>query len=249
MTNRRNFLKGTAALTAGASLLPLFASAEFSRAKSKKIKLKQDAVVLFQGDSITDATREKNTMKPNDYGALGNGYAAMVATQLLFDNKDKNLKIYNRGISGNKVFQLADRWDNDCLMIKPDVLSIMVGVNDYWHTLTNNYKGTIQTYKDDYIALLKRTKDQLPDVQLIISEPYAIKGVRAVTDTWYPAFDEYRHIAKEVAEQYDATFIPLQSIFDRAQEVMPGIFWTRDGIHPSISGMQIMAHTWLEFFK
>ncbi|HWZ14744.1 MAG TPA: SGNH/GDSL hydrolase family protein [Mucilaginibacter sp.] len=248
MSNRREFIKTTVAATAASALLPWMAEAETIRNK-KKIKLADNAVVLFQGDSITDAGRDKNNMDYNTLSTFGNGYASLVAAQLLYDNPAKKLKIYNKGISGNKVFQLANRWDKDCLEIKPDVLSIMVGVNDFWHTLTANYKGTIQTYKDDYVKLLNLTKDKLPDVQLIIGEPYGVKGIRAVDDKWYPAFDEYRNTAREIADRFSAIFIPLQTIFDHAQEAMPGNYWTADGVHPSFAGIQIMATAWLATFN
>lgn len=249
MTNRRKFIQTATLATAGTTLLPWLASAAEMENKNKKIKIKDNAVVLFQGDSITDAGRDKAAGKANDPKSLGNGYASLVAAQLLYNNRSKNIKVYNRGISGNKAFQLNDRWDADCLNLKPDVLSIMVGVNDFWHTLNGNYKGTINTYKSDYIKLLQRTKDKLPDVQLIIAEPFAIKGVKAVDEKWYPAFDEYRHAASEVANQFNAVFIPLQKIFDTAQENLPGNFWTSDGVHPGLTGCQLMATAWLELFK
>lgn len=162
---------------------------------------------------------------------------------------DKNLQIYNKGISGNKVYQLAERWDADCLDLKPDVLSILIGVNDFWHTLTNGYTGTVQKYRDDYKALLTRTKDKLPDVKLIIGEPFAVTGVRAVDDKWYPAFNDYRAAAREIAVSFGATFIPYQTIFDKAQKLAPGAYWTGDGVHPSIAGNALMAHAWQEAVK
>jgi lysophospholipase L1-like esterase len=167
----------------------------------------------------------------------------------LFKYADKNLKIYNKGISGNKVYQLTERWDADCLDIKPNLLSILIGVNDFWHTLTGGYKGTVETYTTDFKKLLDRTKQALPDVKLIIGEPFAVKGVKAVDDKWYPAFDAYRTSAKEIASQYDAVWIPYQSIFDKAIETAPGSYWTIDGVHPSVAGAQLMAHAWLETVK
>jgi len=249
MTNRRSFIKSTAAVTAGASLLPLLSSAALASSKHRKIKLADNSVILFQGDSITDANRDRNNMEPNNLQAFGNGYVSLVASQLLFDNPSKNLKIYNKGISGNKVFQLADRWDKDCIELKPDVLSIMVGVNDFWHTLTNGYKGTIQTYKVDYVKLLQRTKTAFPDIQLIIVEPYAVKGIKSVDDKWYPFFEDYQHAAQDMANQFDAFYIPLQQIFDKAQQAMPGKYWTGDGVHPTLAGAKIMSAAWLEAFK
>ncbi|MEC5144481.1 SGNH/GDSL hydrolase family protein [Chitinophaga sp. 212800010-3] len=248
-SNRRNFLRNVSLGTVAAISIPDIVAAAVATEKTKKIALKQNAVVLFQGDSITDAGRKRDNDQPNTNAMLGNGYALMAASALLLKNAGKQLRIFNKGISGNKVFQLADRWDTDCLAIKPDVLSILVGVNDYWHTLNNNYKGTVQTYREDYDKLLTRTRQQLPDVQLIIGEPFAVKGVRAVDDKWYPTFNEYRVAAKEMAAKHQAVFIPYQSIFDKAVQSAPGEYWTGDGVHPSVAGAQLMAEAWLQSVK
>lgn len=248
-SNRRNFLRNVSLGTFAALSIPDIVAAAIVTEKTKKIALKKDNVILFQGDSITDAGRKRDNDQPNAGGALGGGYALMAASSLLLKNANKNLKIYNKGISGNKVFQLAERWDIDCLVIKPDVLSILVGVNDFWHTLNNNYKGTVQTYREDYDKLLANTKQQLPDVQLIIGEPFAVKGVKAVDEKWYPVFDEYRAAARELANKYQATLIPYQTIFDKAQQSAPGSYWTGDGVHPSVAGAQLMAEAWLQCVK
>ena len=157
-----------------------------------------------------------------------------------------DLKIYNKGISGNKVYQLAERWDKDCLELKPDVLSILIGVNDIWHKLNGNYNGTVEIYRNDYIALLERTKKALPNVKLIICEPFAVKGVKAVDETWYPEFFDYQKAAKDIAKQFGATFIPFQSVYDEAVKRAPGSYWTGDGVHPSLAGAQLMAKAWMK---
>ena len=159
---------------------------------------------------------------------------------------DKNLQIYNKGISGNKVYQLAERWDTDTLALKPNVLSIHIGVNDYWHTITSGYNGTIETYKTDYQKLLDRTKQALPNVKLVICEPFALKGVKAVDDSWYPTFDLFRKAAHDIADEYNAAFVPLQSVFDKALELAPAGYWSLDGVHPAIAGEALMAQAWME---
>src|ERR1044072_802815 len=243
-SDRRIFLKKAAMGSMMALSMPEIVSAAFAKepaAKAAKFTLKRDDVILFQGDSITDAGRKREDAKPNDVGSLGRGYSFLAAASRLEKHADKNLQIYNKGISGNKVYQLAERWDADCLDLKPDVLSILIGVNDFWHTLTNGYTGTVQKYSDDYKALLTRPKDKLPDVKLIIGEPFAVTGVRAVDDKWYPAFNDYRAAAREIAVSFGATFIPYQTIFDKAQKLAPGAYWTGDGVHPSVAGARLMA--------
>lgn len=247
--SRRNFVK----LTALSSLLtignPANLLAATANESSDKIKLEKGSVILFQGDSITDSGRDKDNKHPNDAAALGVGYAYLASAALLQAHADKDLQIFNRGISGNKVVDLANRWQADCLDIKPTILSIYIGVNDYWHTLLNGYKGTIKTYTDDFKKLLDQTKQALPDVKLIIGEPFGVIGIKAVTAGWYPAFDEYRQNAKAIAATYGATFIPNQQIFDQAQKEAPGVYWTADGVHPTIAGSQLMANAWLKAIK
>ena len=249
-TNRRNFIQTVAMGTVASLSIPQIVSAAIEASpKGKKISLKKDDIILFQGDSITDWGRDKKNNNPNDFLALGHGYVLLATCKLLKDNPDKNFQIYNKGISGNKVFQLADRWDTDCLDLKPNVISIMVGVNDYWHTLGGGYKGTIETYRTDYKNLMDRTTQALPNAKFIIIEPYGVKGVKAVTDAWYPAFDEYRQAAHDIADQYNTAFIPSQAIFDKAIELAPGSYWTGDGVHPSLAGAELLSHAWLETVK
>ncbi len=246
--SRRSFIRKAALGTVAAISIPEIIGAAAPKGKIKEIKLQKDQVILFQGDSITDSGRNREDTNFNTARNLGNGYALLAGAALLNKYEALNLKVYNKGISGNKVFQLAERWDKDCLEIKPDVLSILIGVNDLWHKLNGNYNGTIETYRNDYKALLERTKKALPDVRLIICEPFAVKGVKAVDDTWYPEFDEYRKAAREIASQFKATFIPFQGIYDEAIKRAPGSYWTGDGVHPTLAGAQLMAKAWLKAF-
>ncbi|MBA2760928.1 MAG: SGNH/GDSL hydrolase family protein [Segetibacter sp.] len=249
-TSRRSFLKNTTMASALAISIPQLVSTAFAAEKIKKrVTISKGDVILFQGDSITDAGRRKEDSNFNNASALGSGYSVLAASDLLYQYADKNLKVYNRGISGNKVYQLAERWDKDCLSLNPNVLSILVGVNDFWHTLTNNYTGTVKTYQDDLKSLLDRTKQKLPEVKFIIGEPFAVSGIKAVNEKWYPAFNDYRKAAREIAENLNAAFIPYQSIFDKAQKSAPGVYWTGDGVHPTLAGARLMAHAWLEVAK
>lgn len=248
--NRRSFIKNAAIGTLASLAIPEIAAAAFAEAKGKKISLNANDVVLFQGDSITDASRMKRTTTtPNDPASMGPGYALIAGSRLLVDHPDKNLQIYNKGVSGDKVYQMIDRWDADCIKLKPNVLSILVGVNDYWAVKKHGYTGTIQTYRDDYKRLLDQTKKALPDVKIIIGEPYAVIGVKEVDQSWYPKFDEFRVAAHDIADQYDAGFIPYQTVYDKAIKLAPGAYWTIDGVHPNMAGVTLMAQAWLEAVK
>jgi lysophospholipase L1-like esterase len=202
--------------------------------------------VLLQGDSITDAGRRRDPAADvNQLPAMGSGYACLAAASLLVDRPDDDLKFYNRGISGHKVFQLADRWQEDCLDLQPNVLSILIGVNDIWHKLNGQYDGTVDVYETDYRALLKRTRAELPDVKLVVCEPFVLR-CGAVNDKWFPEFDTYRAAARRVADDAGAVFVPFQTMFDRAIEYAPPEHWAGDGVHPSPAGAALMAHNWLK---
>nr|MBC7611996.1 SGNH/GDSL hydrolase family protein [Pseudopedobacter sp.] len=247
MFKRREFIKKTSLAGLMAISLPEIVNAAIP--SSTRLKLVNSDIILFQGDSITDSGRKKDDSNYNNPTSLGSGYVVQATGDLLLDYADKGLKIYNKGISGNKVYQLAERWDADCLQIKPNLLSILIGVNDYWHKHDGKYNGTIEIYNNDFRGLLNKTKAALPQVKLIIMEPYALKGIKAVDDTWYPEFDEYRFAAKQIAKEFNAQFIPLQTVFDEAIKVAPGEYWSADGVHPTLAGAKLIAHAWTKVVK
>lgn len=245
---RRSFLLKAIAGSVAAVTLPELVLASMPELKQKKTSLKTNDIVLFQGDSITDARRNKSESGPNNPAALGSGYVFLASANLMGSQPEKDLKIYNRGISGNKVYQLAERWERDTLAIQPDVLSILIGVNDFWHMMNGAYKGTLDTYRNDYRSLLQLTKEKLPNVQLIIGEPFALNGT-SVKPNWFPLFHDYRKVAKEIAEEFKAIFIPYQQIFDKALELAPVSYWVPDGVHPSLAGAQLMANAVTQAFR
>jgi lysophospholipase L1-like esterase len=250
MDTRRDFLRKATFASVGMAVIPNIAGAVVNRQQvvnDKKIILKKDSVILFQGDSITDAGRKRESITCNNIDQLGMGYALFTATSVLNRQAGKQPKIYNRGISGNKVFQLRERWEIDTLAFMPDVLSILIGVNDYWHTLNGSYKGTVETYEDDLRNLLTYTKEKLPKVQLVLCEPFALRGGSAINDgTWFPMFDAYRVSLKKLAGEFDAVFVPFQSAFDEAMKIAPATYWSADGVHPDLPGRQLMSEVWLK---
>jgi len=251
MESRRNFIaKGMIAL--GATALASCSGAGNGGKKAdsgKKIAIGQDDVILFQGDSITDAWRNREDDKPNSADALGRGYPVIAASALLNKFAEKDIKVYNRGISGNQVPDLIGRWQADAIALKPNVLSILIGVNDFWRTKDSGAENTPERYKDQYRQLMELTLEKLPGVKVIIGEPFGLKNVRWVTDDWYPEFPKYQQAAKEIAAEFDAVFLPYQSIFDKAEERAPGVFWSHDGVHTTLAGANLMAESWLELVK
>lgn len=243
--SRRDFLRSGVLIGAGATAASATVNASEAWPTRPGQLIRDGDVILFQGDSITDAGRSREQADaPNDQRALGSGYAWLAGSELLVDHPSARLKVFNRGVSGNKVFQLAERWQTDCLDLKPTVLSILIGVNDIWHTLNGNYKGTVEIYERDYRALLERTRKALPKIRLVICEPFVLR-CGAVTDKWFPEFDAYRAAAKRVASSFHATFIPFQAMFDEATHYAPPAHWASDGVHPTSTGASLMAYNWL----
>lgn len=238
--NRRQMLQSSA-LVVGAMQVT---SAKIIGREPNAVLTKGD-VVLFQGDSITDARRNRKTeTQPNNPSGLGDGYPVLIAGGLLRDHAQLGLKIFNRGISGHKVPDLQKRWQKDGLDFKPAVLSILVGVNDIWHKMNGRYDGTVETYRTGFAALLRQTQKALPKTLIVVCEPFALR-CGAVKDAWFPEFDQRRAVAKEVAQAAGTLWVPFQTMFDDA--IAAGTkpeYWARDGVHPSLAGHALMATTW-----
>ncbi|HZH71970.1 MAG TPA: GDSL-type esterase/lipase family protein, partial [Mariniphaga sp.] len=103
-----------------------------------------------------------------------------------------------------------------------------------------------EVYENDYRALLQDTKKQLPEVKLVICEPFSVPGTSAVDESWAEPMGQYRAAAKKMSEEFDAIWIPFQSVFDEAVKYAPATYWTGDGVHPSMAGAQLMAEAWLK---
>jgi lysophospholipase L1-like esterase len=200
--------------------------------------------ILFQGDSITDAGRDRSAgTQPNIASALGTGYPLLLAAALLESYSDRRLQFFNRGVSGNKVPDLEARWQDDTIALQPHIVSVLVGVNDFWHTRTHGYTGTIADYEKGYVALLEGTRQALPNARLVVMEPFVLQ-TGAVDATWFPEFEERRAVASRVAQRVGATFVPLQARFTSAAERVDKAYWIADGVHPTPPGHALIAEGW-----
>lgn len=198
--------------------------------------------LLFQGDSITDAGREDYE---NPY-AMGTGYPRLLEAELTFERD--GYEIMNCGISGNRVVDLLARWKKDCLNLKPDVLTILVGVNDIWHEFLFGNGIRKEIFEQVYRILLKETLEMLPDVKIILMGAYVMHG--ADTDGNWEVFHEEvkarREITQALAEEFQLGYVDLQKAFDKAQERFPAGYWSKDGVHPTAAGHQLIARAWKE---
>jgi lysophospholipase L1-like esterase len=235
--SRRQFM-ATAGGASGAALLS-GCSPLLSRIRQ------QDAgtVVLFQGDSITDAGRNRDHREANQRSALGTGYSLLVASLAMADHPTSDLRFYNRGISGDKVPDLQARWQQDTLDLRPDVLSILIGVNDMWHKLAGRYAGTVADYERQYLALLQNTRQALPGTRILVMEPFVTR-TGAVDQRWFPEFDHRRAAAARVAREAGVDFLPLQEVFDGLSASVSPAHWADDGVHPTAAGHAVIARRW-----
>ena len=235
---RREFLAAAGVTAAGVAC-----SSALTRHTPDWMTARTSTTILFQGDSITDSGRNRTIAAENSAPALGTGYPLLVASALLETNAGRGLRFYNRGISGNRVPDLAARWQTDTIALAPDLLSVLIGVNDYWHKRAGNYAGTVADYENGFAALLDDTRRALPNVRLVVMEPFVLK-VGSVDASWFPEFDQRRTAAERVARRVGATFVQLQSHFNDLTSKAPPQYWAADGVHPTPAGHEVIAERW-----
>ena len=155
---------------------------------------------------------------------------------------------YNRGISGNKIIDLASRWQEDTLNLKPDVLSILIGVNDSSSVV---YKMepivTVEKYEETYKFLLDQTLAKFPKVVFVLCEPF-ILPVGKVKENWESYHSDLvrrQAVVRKLSLQYNAVFVGFQEVFDNACKKASADYWIWDGIHPTVAGHELMAREWL----
>jgi len=204
--------------------------------------------ILFQGDSVTDCGRSREDNLQDNQG-LGGGYPMLVAARLNADAPAAGIKVVNRGVSGNRVVDLYARWKIDALNLKPDVLSILIGVNDTWHEKGGYCNGVeVPRYEMVYRELLKWTKETLPNCKIVLCEPFVLQ-FGAVGKDWVPEMAERGKIVKKLAKEFGALFIPFQKVVkDAAKKSAPELILA-DGVHPRLAGHQFLADAWIKAVK
>lgn len=193
---------------------------------------------LFQGDSITDAGRDDENQ---DNFGLGCGYALLLASDIERNNKGK-IKFINRGKSGDRITDVYARIKEDIINLKPDYMSILIGVNDVSHELTMSCGVTPKKFGMIYELLIEEIKESLPEIKIIILEPFVLKGT-ATEKLWNDFNCEVRKLAdvsKQVAQKFNLKFVPLQDKFDELSADGDTRYWSVDGIHPTSAGHQVI---------
>ena len=242
--SRRAFLKNISLAGLVTTCLPPLNVEAISPAIDTSLK-EDNLIFLFQGDSITDGNRGRNN-DPNHI--MGHGYAFSIASRVGADFPEKHLSFYNRGISGNKITDIEVRWQKDALDLKPDVLSILVGVNDVDSVIKQKDIVTSEKFEEIYRMVLTQTKAQLPECLLVICEPF-ILPVGRVNDnwaTWENEIKKRQNVTARLSKEYNAVFVPLQSIFNKAAAHPNSEYWIWDGIHPTVAGHELITREWLK---
>ncbi len=212
----------------------------------------ENKVVLFQGDSITDCGRDKTN---NSHS--GRGYAAMAAASLRADHPGE-YTCYNRGISGNRVVDLYARIRSDMINLKPDYMSILIGINDVWHEYTSQNGVSAEKFEMVYGLMIEELLRELPNLKIMILEPFVLPGSATENTEEHPERWEYfrketdlrRAAAKRIAEKYGLLFVPLQDMLSEvdAQAGIKG-YWLSDGVHPTPAGNELIKRRWLQAFE
>lgn len=195
-----------------------------------------DQLVLFQGDSITDCNRDRSPgVKYNDGPALGLGYPGLVAARTYASHPRLGLRFLNRGLSGHRVVDLYARWKMDAINLRPDILSILIGVNDTWHEFSSGNGVEPERYAQVYGMMLELTLERLPAVRLVLCEPF-ILDCGVVTSAWRGDLQQRQHIVRDLARKFGAVFVPFQKMFAEAGREAPAPYWLPDRRPPFACG-------------
>ncbi len=202
--------------------------------------------ILFQGDSITDAGRSRD----NDLN-IGVGYPLLVKSSLGFELPGK-YEFVNRGLGGNKIVDIYARLKYDIINLKPDVMSILVGVNDVWHEFRESPSGVdADKYFKIYDMLIEEVKSALPDIKIIIMEPFVLKA-SATEEKWDDFNAEVKkraEMVKKISIKYNLPYIALQDGFDKLAKSIEASYWLADGVHPTAMGHEYIKNEWIKMFK
>ncbi len=201
--------------------------------------IKPNDVILFQGDSVTDCGRNRESLHD-----LGKGYPLITASLLMHRLRDLNLTFINKGISGNRVRDLEKRWKEDCIDLKPTVVSILIGINDVWRRYDSNDPTDARSFESGYRNILTQIKDKL-DARIIILEPF-VNPFPGDRKNWREDLDPKLDAVRRLSSEFNALLIPLDSIFASAYQEKPEGYYAADGVHPSHAGHGMISEEWIK---
>ena len=205
------------------------------------VSLKPGMRILFQGDSITDAGR---TGSPDPAESLGGGYPNEIARQIAESFPEAGISIINRGISGHRVYDLEARWTEDCIALEPDVVSILIGINDTWRRYDSDMLSPTAKFDASLRRMLDRVKAETA-AQIVLLEPFVLP-IPEDRASWREDLDPRIHSVRAIARDYKALFLPLDGMFAQAATQEEMGFWLPDGVHPSEAGHELIADAWMD---
>ena len=198
-----------------------------------------NSMILFQGDSITDSGRNYKR-----YDSLGTGYAMMASKWFSAKYPEKKVTFLNRGLSGNKVRDLKNRWQKDCLDLKPNVVSILIGVNDAAERYFWNKPTSIEEFENDYRMILQQAKDSL-SAKIVLLEPFMLSVAKKQFGLGEDLVNLVE-IIRRLSREFGTLLVPLGKVFEDAERKREPSFWSADGVHPNIMGHALIAQNWLK---
>jgi len=202
--------------------------------------------ILFIGDSTTDMWRGREANQPY---SLGMGHVFMIAEELL--QKDPSIEIINRGNGGNRITDINERFEKDCLDINPDIVTIMFGVNDLWHAFSGIVKLiSLKKWTEIYQSFIDRIKKNNKNAKIILMPPFIIHGKES--DLLWDKFQiikKYQRRVKKIAKDNGLYFIDSQKVLDKASLKYGNENVLYDGVHPNILGAKALANAWIKTYK
>jgi lysophospholipase L1-like esterase len=214
--------------------------------------------ILFIGDSITDGDRSR-TGDINH--SLGDTYVRLIAARYGLDHSGDAVEFINRGINGHRITDLAPRWEEDCLKLQPDLLTVFVGVNDAASVVELSVPPpprtdgrppkslvTLELFRETYDLLLSMTRKELPNTKIILCTPFVLPEdkIGKDWDLWSTEVGRFAAVVTDLAHTHGTSLLQLQSLFDEATTKAPPAFWMPDGVHPSAAGHQLIADSWMQ---
>ena len=194
--------------------------------------------ILFQGDSVTDAGRDRSD--PHD---MGNGYPRYASAMIQDSFPDTELEFVNLGIGGNRTEHLVERLETDFIEIQPDIISIMIGVNDVWHHYSHGIETSDEQFEENYRAVLDAIKTRT-SARILMIQPFLLETVDPAKQAYTEELARKQAIVKKLADEYADAYLPLDEILHAETEEEPA-YYAADGVHPTPDGACFIGEAYL----
>jgi len=202
------------------------------------LKFLSNATILFEGDSITDCDRNYKSI-----GSLGQGYVMMISSWFSAMYPEKNVRFVNRGRKGDRVRELKARFQKDLFESKPDIVSILIGINDVLRKDIWNRPTALESFEKDYRQILEQIRSK-KNAKPVMIQPFLLDSAERYVYL-KKELDVLLKVMGKLSEEFESVLIPLDSIFSEASTKRASYFWASDGVHPTLPGHALIALSWL----